>query len=99
MIEVIRQKDELNREVWQFVFFERYIGSDPRIKLRTYTIEKKQTRRHKWTISSLYDIYNRRKSVLEPKDVPLPDDVRQEALEAFIKTVKVIKEDEVIKST
>lgn len=94
MIEVIRQKDDLNREVWEFLVFQRNVGSNVLVMLNRYTEEYRKTKRHKWICDMMYYRMDRRVSFLKVDQVWLPDDVRQEALEKFIETVKVVKEDE-----
>jgi hypothetical protein len=94
MIKVIRQKDDLNREVWEFRELQKYINSPITVILNLYSIEERFTKRHKWVSTRAYDRHDQRRSFLQVSEVPLPDDVRQEALEEFIETVRVVKEDE-----
>lgn len=90
MIEVIRQPNNLNREVWQF-----HAMTGHRLEivviLEYYYKQNRSSARHKW-ISDEYYSRTGRGSSLKVGEVPLPDDVAQEALQKFMEQVKVVKE-------
>lgn len=89
MIEVIRQPNSLEREVWHFeiIATRNYV----KIVLGNYSKEHKPTIRHKWQTISNYDRF-RQRSGLKASETPLPDDVETEAIEQFMTMVKVVKE-------
>lgn len=92
MIEVIRQKDNLNREVWEFEWFQRSTGLYPVILLRAYRVQNRASKRHKWSTFSTFNRFHRRFTNLRAMDVPLPEDVKQEVFDNFTKDLKVVAE-------
>lgn len=94
MIEVIRQKDNLNREVWEFRLFGQWFSGDNVLILERYKQQERPSTRHRnWRMVTYYERLGRG-SYLKVFEVPLPDDVKQEALENFVKTLKVVREHE-----
>lgn len=80
--------DVLHREVWLFWFDER----THTLVLDEYTRESKASARHNWKTDASYgrllaDHYSR----LSESDVPLSDGVKEAALDAFMRHLKVIR--------
>lgn len=68
---------DLERRVWKLdVYFHRVV-------LRVYSVEKRKTKRHKWTTET-WSMYEARRSVL--KEPELPDWVVEQALVEFVET-------------
>jgi hypothetical protein len=89
MIEIIRQSDDLNRQVWQFDFMDYY--NKPLVVLNYYRLQSRPTKRHNWRNSEYWERLGRGSS-LKMDEVPLPDDVKQEALQAFMGQVRIVKD-------
>jgi len=77
-------EDGLSKQVWDFVFFERYEV----IVLNRYFKMERPTKRHGWSIKSNYDRILQRDS-MSINYVPLPDDVHIQVHQQFCKKVQV----------
>jgi hypothetical protein len=92
-IDVERQSDKLNRELWQFTMVPRV--SNVKLVLENYLIQSRPTTRHKWQTSKIYSWRSRHSSYrpdyLQLEEVPFPEDVQREALARFMERVTVIK--------
>lgn len=96
MIEVIRQKDDLNREVWKF-----WPNTSPHrvyLMLDEYSVQARQTTRHKWQPVAKYERLGRRPyddkfRQIKLDDVPaFPADVEAEVMAKFMATVEIKRE-------
>ena len=91
--------DGLQREVWRFIHIDNH--SDVTLYLDVYSCQSRPTKRHNWKInpatrdkpSPHYSRLNHRDSGLTLEQVPLPEDVAQEAKEQFVSGVVVKKWD------
>ena len=97
MIEVIREHDELNREVWRFWPNLHIHKVD--IILDDYSVQTRPTRRHKWRATESYDRLSRKgwsregHRLIDISEVPvLPSDVVEEVMTKFIATISVKRE-------
>lgn len=97
MIEIIRQADDLNRQVWQFWPNSEIHRVD--IILDKYSVQARPTKRHKWRSVVAYDRTSRKGwsregyRLIALDDVPVfPSDVVEEVMAKFIATVKVKRE-------
>lgn len=96
MIEIIRQKDDLNREVWQFWANSSFHRVD--LVLDEYSVQTRETKRHKWKTVVKYGRQARREFVrsyrqIELDDVPVfSSDVVDEVMAKFMATVTVKRE-------
>lgn len=85
-------EDRLSRKVWKFRISTR-AGSGARvdIHLNWYSEETRATTRHKFRadVSGIWDSFDQRsyRSGIKAKDVPLPDDVIEEAKRSLEITV------------
>ncbi len=89
MIEITRTaKDALTQEVWDFDAILDFASSNVQVVLRSYRTCARKTRRHVFQTVESYDRLDKRNhSIKDVKNVPLPDDVQQEAKAAV--TVEV----------
>lgn len=88
-IDVVRlSRDELNKQEWTFFFNDQTME----IRLAVYRFMERITKRHKFKVDSFFNTYNIRDSLIARSDVPLPDDVCDEALQTFISKIKFVKE-------
>jgi hypothetical protein len=93
MIEIIRQSDELNREVWEFW---PEIKNKVDIILNRYEIQSRLTKRHGWKTTEEYDRLDRKgwshkgHRLIDLSEVPVfPSDVVEEVMIEFMTTVTV----------
>ena len=82
---VERKLDDFNRLTWGFIMI------DKNIVVSTYSVWARQTKRHGWKIVNSYRSHDRRHSSLQENDVPLPEDVKQEALDLYVSMLRVCK--------
>lgn len=85
-ITIQKAQDELTVEEWIF----RLHGSI--LVLYYYTLQKKATKRHKFRIAELHSRTYPCDNTLKVENVPLPEDVKQRALEAFVAQISVVKQ-------
>lgn len=86
MITIERCIDELTIETWYFRFI------DGNIMLQSYYFDKRESKRHrKYKTIKKYDRFDSRNSTLNEEDVVLTDKMRQEVLNQFMSTVRVLK--------
>ena len=84
-ISVVRNStDGLTQEAWVFLF----IGTN--LVLHEFVRHKRHTKRHKFLEQGKYSRINPRDSSLKKEQVPWPQDVLDEALETFTKSVKFV---------
>jgi hypothetical protein len=85
-IEVIKEIDELNREVYKFcVLYE------TSLKLNEYALQNRETKRHKFKNKKYYDRLRDRSSTIDIDDIVLTEDIKQEAINIFISRLAVTK--------
>ena len=86
-IHVTRESaDCLYREEWTFWF----IGVT--LVLDRYVSASRRTRRHKYTMHKpWFDRLRERGATMDPDDVPIPDDVRDEALRTIASSLNVAR--------
>jgi len=84
-MQVERKIDDLNRLTWGFMMI------DKNIVLSTYSVWNRETKRHGWKIVDAYSSHNRRGSSFQEIDVPLPEDVKEEALNLYVSMLRVCK--------
>jgi hypothetical protein len=93
-VEVVRQDSEgLTRSVWGFELSER-----GELVLKSFSNEQRETRRHKWQIVGPCfrgggGVDYRHGNWMPREDVPLPDDVAKEAVNAVVASLKVVVPD------
>ena len=93
LIEVIRQIDELHRQVWRFNFMDR----ECQLRVDHYALQHRPTKRHKYRTTEYYDFYSGSRGIdrIPSKEIPLPEDVVAEARREFYnKLTVVIRHDE-----
>lgn len=75
-IDIIRQSDELKREVWSFSL--RVEVYTPELRLDSYTVQTRRTKRCRtWDIKDRWGNIDRREDTL-PTPPPIPEDVKTE---------------------
>ncbi len=84
--DVIINHDKLTRECYRFWF---YVGT---LWLDTYTYQTRETTRHGWKTQKFYTRLDHRFSLSQienPEDVPLSDEIKQQAIKKFTETLTV----------
>lgn len=81
--------DGLQTTIWQFEEYQDRMGGQVRLKVYIYQTGTRATRRHGWKWDKFYARTERRNSNITPAQVPLPDDVKAEALQLFMDSVSV----------
>jgi hypothetical protein len=85
-MEIEKQIDELTIEKWRFRFIDR------NIYLESYYILQKESKRHKnYRTLKKYERLSKRDSNVEESEVPLTDELKQEALNQFVSKIKILK--------
>lgn len=88
MITVIeQQRTKLERYIWEFYFNE----FSKHLVLRSYYFQERETPRHKWTSTIKYDGSDKRHNNIDIKDVPLPEEIKQQAVDEFTKDICAVK--------
>jgi len=81
VIEIVRTKNDREREVWEFRLIVESFGTTCRVTLRKYSYQTRMTKRHKWQRQTFYNSQERRySSIKSAADVPIPPDVEAEAI-------------------
>ncbi len=84
MIVIEKKIDDLTREVYIF-----YYHHDKRtIILDSYSLENRETKRHKFRTKKIYSRKGHG-SNLKESEVVLPEEIKQQALEKFISRITV----------
>lgn len=89
-IEVIREEEgRLKCQKWTFDTWA--IERDGEIRCRWYGIMERQTTRHKYVVKSKWDKADERSynSKIKREEVPLPEDVKAEALKKVADRIRV----------
>lgn len=85
-MEIEKQIDELTLERWRFSFIDR------NIYLESYCVLQKESKRHRnYRTLKKYEKLSKRDSNTEESDVPFTDELKVEALNQFVSTIKVLK--------
>lgn len=89
-IEVVREKDALNQERWQFL----YIDGRHALVMIQYLKQERETTRHKFKAIEAWDAYKDRRreydrDVVELDNFPSPEDVRAEAKQKFMDSLEI----------
>lgn len=96
MIEIIRQQDDLNRQVWKFWPNSEVHKVD--IILDKFSVQTRPTKRHGWRVELEYGRGSRKDwsnghRLIDLSEVPVfPSDVVEEVMAKFIATVTVKRE-------
>lgn len=85
-MEIEKQIDELTFERWRFSFIDR------NIYLESYYVLQKESKRHRnYRILKKHERLSKRDSNTEESEVPFTDELKAEALNQFVSTIKVLK--------
>lgn len=85
-MEIEKQIDELTLERWRFSFIDR------NIYLESYYVLQKESKRHRnYRALKKYERLSKRDSNTEESEVPFTDELKAEALNQFVSTIKVLK--------
>lgn len=85
-MEIEKQIDELTLERWRFSFIDR------NIYLESYYVLQKESKRYRnYRILKKYERLSKRDSNTEESEVPFTDELKAEALNQFVSTIKVLK--------
>jgi len=85
-MEIQKQIDELTFERWRFYFLNETLYLD------SYYLLQKESRRHKnFKVLKKYERLMGRDNTLTESEVPFSDELKMEALNKFVSTIKVIK--------
>ncbi len=98
MPEVIREApDKLSDQMWRFYAYSNGAGQDLVIRISQYAVRSRPSTRHKMKVIGLWDSHDQRSyhSTIKAADVPLPDDVIQEALRSIPITIVLPNGDKV----
>lgn len=88
-IELIREEaDRLKCQKWEF---DTYAAGTGAIKCLLYGVLERPTTRHKYVVKAKWERSDERSynSKISRQEVPLPEDVKDEALQKFIATLTV----------
>ena len=83
MIEVIRNRDDFNRRRYLFHVLHSP-GEIAKIVLSNYYTEKRVTKRHAWRYNIRYERLSKRNSNVGLNQVPMEENIFQEAKRKFI---------------
>lgn len=84
MIAIEKKIDELNIERWGFAFI------DKTIYLNSYSLLQKESKMHrKFKVLKSYERLSGRGSTMKENEVPFSDELKAEALNKFVSTIKV----------
>lgn len=81
--------DKLNVTEWRFMSNET-TGGNIQLRLNLCMIGQRETRRHGFVYGKMWNRYDNRGNTMRKEEVPLPDDVRAEALNKFCETIRVV---------
>lgn len=81
-VEVVIDKDELNREIYRFTLMEF------KLLLDSYGFETRETKRHKFKRVKWYDRLNQRDSTIKKENMFLPENIKQIAFEKMMQLYK-----------
>ena len=85
-MKIEKQIDELTLERWRFSFIDR------NIYLESYYVLQKESKRYKnYRTLKKYERLSKRDSNTEESEVPFTDELKAEALNQFVSTIKVLK--------
>lgn len=86
-ITVEKQIDKNTKEVFSFWFYE----NRATLYLDSYDLQRRDTPRHKFKTVKKYSRldYPRHPDPIKLKDVPLTEEIKKQALEVFMSTIKV----------
>lgn len=84
-IKIQQAKNELTTEEWVFRL------NEATLVLHRYTLQTKESKRHKFRIVELHNRTYSPHNTLEIKDVPLPEEVKKRALDEFVARISVVK--------
>lgn len=85
-MEIEKQIDELTLERWRFTFMYGTIFLDG------YCLLQKESKRHKnFRVLKQYDRIMGRNNTIIESEVPFTDELKAEALNQFVSTIKVLK--------
>ena len=82
-------EDGLQTTIWKFEPYQEFYGDTICLRLETYQTGTRKTRRHGWIWKTTFFRTNPRSSTIAAKDVPLPDDVKAEAILLFFDSVTI----------
>lgn len=87
-IMIEREEDgKLKAQVWHFAF-----DDDFQLHLSRYFVLERATRRHGYKVITRYSVSDYRNDTINLPEIPLPQDVAEEAIYNFTKRIKVTKE-------
>lgn len=89
-IEITKQMGDLQQESWSFTIHER---NEITLVLSGYKFCERQTKRHGWKVKTYFNRFDTRDGMKE-SEVPLPDEVKQEAISQITATISVKKPNE-----
>lgn len=85
-MEIVKQIDELTQEVWNFWF------NNGNLYLDRYFLKKREDKKKRvYRNIKTYDRIFSRNNNIEEDEVPLPEEIKQEALRLFTSNIKVLK--------
>lgn len=85
-MQIEKQIDDLTFVRWRFTFIDKTLYLDG------YTLLQKESKRHKnFKVLKKYDRLMGRYNTIQESEVPFTDEIKAEALNQFVSTIKVIK--------
>ena len=86
LMEIEKQIDDVTFERWRFTFM------DGTIFLAGYCLLQKESKRHRnFRVLKQYDRIMGRSNTIVESEVPFTDELKAEALNQFVSTIKVLK--------
>lgn len=89
-VEVTQQTDPLRKQEWHFLYLDHALVLTAWVRL-----ERKTTRHRNYEALESYNVYAQNKSDRNDEEVPLPDWVKEKAVEKFLESMKVGKWSEI----
>ena len=80
--------DGLQTTIWEFQLLEN-IGRTPKLVVDAYMTGTRPSKRHKFQWTAKYVRGMRNRSDLKAEQVPLPDDVKAEALQLVMQSITI----------
>jgi len=83
---VEKRKDELTLETWEFYFLDGILYLDK------YLLCKRESKsKRKYETLKKYDRLRERDSTIEESQVPLTDEIKNEAFNQFVSKIKILR--------
>lgn len=86
-LEVVENISDYRRTVWKFSFMSTY---KVQLIVGYYSEQSRATKRHNWRAEKIYNYLDGRGNDIKAEDVPLPQWVKDAALDQFVNIVRAM---------